>query len=241
MVRECVEHGRKGLQAVTRDALEDVLKRAQLVLFDFDGPMCSVFAGLPAHDVAATLATYLKEEGFELTDSELAEPDPLEVLRYSVRFGPEIVRSIEDMLCAAELEAVRVAEPTPGSDESVQACLDSGRQLAILSNNSAAAVTEYLRLHGLTDSFGAVVGRAYAAPHLMKPHPAPLIRVLDLAGFTAEEAVLIGDSVTDVEVSKVAAVPCIAYANKPEKWRTLDQADVMVGHMSEIAAAVAAR
>ncbi|WP_202918992.1 HAD family hydrolase [Saccharothrix deserti] len=233
-----MEHDRKGLQAIMAQTLDRVLKSAQVVLFDFDGPLCGVFAGLPAPEVARSLITDLRSQGFELSASETQETDPLEVLRFSGRFGERVVRSVEDALCAAELAAVKVAAPTSGGAESVRACIEAGKRVGVVSNNSADAVNAYLVYHEMSDEIYPVVGRAYAEPHRMKPNAYPLVRALELLGINSGDAVLIGDSITDVEVAKAVGMTCIAYANRPEKWQTLAGADVLVDDMGAVASAL---
>lgn len=47
----------------TQRGLQDVLRPVKHVLLDFDGPVCSVFAGLPAPEVAARLSASLAAPG----------------------------------------------------------------------------------------------------------------------------------------------------------------------------------
>lgn len=216
--------------------LSEILSGARAVLFDFDGPICSVFAGSPAHSVAAQLHELLGREGYE---SDASEDDPLEVLRQSERLGQAVVRRIEDALTAAEIAAIGTARPTRGGDESLAACARSGRRTAIVTNNSPWAVTIYLDNHGLTDLVHAVVGRPYAEPQRMKPNPAMLVRALDDLSVEPGAAALIGDSARDIDAARAAGVPCIGYANRPDKRDQLAGADLIIDNMGTVAAALA--
>lgn len=201
------------------------------MLFDFDGPICSVFAGEPAPGVARDLRERLAEWDVVVElDDELSD-DPLEVLRAAARFGDKGLRSADDLLTAAELSAVRSAEPTPGGAESMRACRAAGLRVAVVSNNSAAAVNEYLTLHELVDLVEVVVGREYGKPDLMKPHPKPIHDALKRLRIGPDVALLIGDSVTDVDGARAAGITSIAYANKPGKDRLLAAADAQVDDM----------
>jgi phosphoglycolate phosphatase-like HAD superfamily hydrolase len=53
--------------------LEQVLTSVDAVLFDFDGPLCDVFAGFPAWQVAQQLQ--------EMIGTQYDTDDPLEILR----------------------------------------------------------------------------------------------------------------------------------------------------------------
>lgn len=219
------------------DELGAVLERSRAVLFDFDGPICSVFAGRPAPTVARELNEQLARTGVELPWTD----DPLEVLRLAAPLGPRVLVEIEDMLVAAERSAALTAAPTPGGEESIAACIASGRLAAIVSNNSAAAVLTYLAARGISSpAADLVVGRVHAKPHLMKPHPAPVHAVLAALGIEPGDAVLIGDTVTDVEAAAAAGVPCIAYANKPGKREKLARAAVVIDDMRVLAQQLAA-
>jgi phosphoglycolate phosphatase-like HAD superfamily hydrolase len=207
------------------------------VLFDFDGPICSVFAGYPAPVVARELREQLTRAGVDLPQTD----DPLEVLRLAAPLGPQVLVEIEDMLIAAERAAALTAAPTRGGEESISACVASGRSAAIVSNNSAAAVVAYLAARGISSpGSDLVVGRQYAKPHLMKPHPAPVLAVLAAVGVEPGDAVLIGDTVTDVEAAAAAGVLCIGYANKPGKRERLRKAAVVIDDMGVLAEQLAA-
>ncbi len=230
-------NGRSDGHDVSGAELASVLGQAQAVLFDFDGPICSIFAGYPAPVIARELRDHLAELGSNIPETD----DPLEVLRLSVPSGQRIVAEIEDLLVAAERAAALSASPTPGGMESIEACIASGRTAAIVSNNSAAAVCSYLDHHGSPLLVAElIVGREYANPQLMKPHPAPMLSVLAAAGVRPPEAVLIGDSTTDVEVAIAVGVPCIGFANKPGKRETLSAATVVIDDMRVLAEQLAA-
>ncbi len=142
----------------------------------------------------------------------------MEVLRYSATLGAEdIVALVDDRLRASELEAARSAEPTAGAGELIHAAVRAGREVAIVSNNSASAIATYLEAHGLAAHVACVAGRAYADPSQMKPNPAPVYRALSTLGVAPASCVLVGDSTADVLAARASGVRIIGYANKPGK------------------------
>ncbi|MEV6527732.1 HAD family phosphatase [Longispora sp. NPDC051575] len=212
------------------------------LLLDFDGPVCSIFAGYPAPKVAEALRQVLRSERLDLGEIE-DEPDPLEVLRWTDRQGhSRLTRAVEDALCAAELVAARSAEPTPYGREVIVAARQAGRPVAVVSNNSEAAVTAYLKAHRLAGHFALVVGRAYADPDRMKPSPEPLLRASDALRVDPTSCLLIGDTVTDVAAGVSAGVPVLGYANKPRKVPELRRAGAasVVTTMRDVAAGLLA-
>lgn len=215
-----------------------LLKSGPLLL-DFDGPVCGIFSGYPAPQIASELVELIGAETVAVPLSLRKERDPLEVLRWAGRSrkGVELVRAIEDALCAAELQAVKTAEPTPCGREVIVAAHQAGLSVAIVSNNSAGAVRAYLSAHRLTAYISVVTGRAYADPASMKPNPQPIRRTVEVLGAEAGRCALVGDSLSDIEGACAAGVPVIGFANRSSKEDLFVQAgaNIVVKSMCELA------
>ena len=209
---------------------------AEAVLLDFDGPVCSVFAGHPAPGVADELRALIRAGGAQLTPAIRATGDPLQVLRLAHRQHPGLVPDLDDALTRAEVLAVRTACGTPGAAEFLDACESAGRRVVIVSNNSRSAVEAYLRDRRLLSGVDAVFGRPRHRPELMKPHPIMVEAALDHLQVRPESAVLIGDSITDVQVARHCRVPSIGLANRPQKISSLTRAgaDLTIRSMAEL-------
>jgi phosphoglycolate phosphatase-like HAD superfamily hydrolase len=191
------------------DVLKEWLGSTELVLFDFDGPLCDVFAGHPAPQVAHDL----KLLAGDASDAK----DPLMVLHQAARRGISSALDIEDALVAAEVRAVSCSTPTADGLESLRRCLDRGLRVGIVSNNSEDAVTTFLKMHGLAEEVSPVVGREYRHPELMKPNPWPMRKALTVAGVSVAASIFVGDSLSDIEVAHAVSMRCVAYANQPDK------------------------
>jgi HAD superfamily hydrolase (TIGR01549 family) len=162
----------------------------------------------------------------------------LEVLRWAGTLGePDAIRAVEDALCAAEIHAVRSAAPTAYAREVIVAARRVGKPVAIVSNNSAGAVIEYLTAKRLSGYITSVVGRAYADPARMKPNPEPVLHAVFDLGAEPRDCVLIGDSLGDVGGAHAAGVPVIGYANRPSKVQPFHdaKADAVVTSLADIA------
>ena len=211
------------------------------ILLDFDGPVCSIFAGIPARDVAAELVDLLYRHGVDMPARLTSEADPLEVLRWTGSAGDQgITRTVEDALCDAERRAVQTAAPTPYGREVIVAARQAGLPVAVVSNNSAGAVTAYLTAHRLAGHVSPVIGRAYADPGRMKPNPEPILRAVRVLEASPGRSVLVGDSISDIEGGKAAGVSVIGYANRPAKVDALRKAgaDLVITSMGAIAEAL---
>ncbi|MEU6325864.1 HAD-IA family hydrolase [Streptomyces sp. NPDC047049] len=211
------------------------------VLFDFDGPICDVFAGRPAPVVARELSEVVARHDAALGDRAGLVDDPMEILRLAPQGGEPVIRAIEESLTKAEVSAVKVAgPPVPGSVAALEAAHSSGRKVAIVSNNSTACVRAFLMLHGLRHLVHEVIGRAAYWPDLMKPDPHSLLLAAARLHVLPHHCTLIGDSVTDIEAAHTAGTMSIGFANKSHKALALAAAgaDAVVTDMATVAGAL---
>lgn len=235
MVRERMEQRWAGVPPVTNRIakLRAILRNAELTLLDFDGPLCDVFAGVSAPEVARQLE--------KIAGMPFATDDPLEVLEVAASRRLDSVPTIEDELIAAEVRAVSCSSPTVEGVDFLRLCLSRGMRVGIVSNNSANAVHAFLENLGLSDSVTPVVGRAFRHPELMKPNPWPIRTALTTADVPAQSAVYVGDSLSDIEVAQAVSMPCVAYANQPGKRERFEETSaVVIDSMSELTAALVA-
>ncbi|MQY16316.1 Phosphoglycolate phosphatase [Streptomyces sp. RB5] len=211
-------------------AAADLLLRATHVVFDFDGPVCSLFAtgengtGSVAPVIARDFRQRLGKDHsqvLKMLDTEgVSKEDPHALYQALVRLHRrsgndethELVDNMRAWLDEAEEKAVvDNAFPTPGAHQLLNVLHERGYQLAIASNNSEAAIRSYLVRHELDGFFreGLVRGRPREA-WLMKPHPhtPALVRAIwDTAPSSASHHyVMIGDSVADVKASSAQGV-----------------------------------
>ncbi|MFD9564790.1 HAD family hydrolase [Streptomyces sp. NPDC059994] len=210
------------------------------MFFDFDGPVCEVFSGLPASEVVRALADVMQKFHLGLSE-KMREMDFMDALRVSPQGGEEALLAVEATLAAAEMEAVKLAgDPTPGAVAALKAAGTSRRSVAIVSNNSAECVRKFLARHGLAALVGEVVGRPSHQPHRMKPSPYSLYLAADRLNVAPGSCALVGDSVSDVEAANAAAARSIGYANRPGKALALAEAgaNAVIDDMATLADAL---
>jgi phosphoglycolate phosphatase len=189
--------------------VNDVLASVDAVLFDFDGPLCDVFAGIPAWRIANQLQ--------EMIGTHHDTEDPLEVLRLAADYPPEKLHALEDALVAFELTAVKTSIAQDQGVEAIRKSASKGKPTGVVSNNSAKAVASFLDSFNLTKHVHPIIGREYGRPNLMKPNPWPIEQALRDLRVPPSRVAFIGDSMTDIEAAEETGVPCIAYANKSDK------------------------
>lgn len=216
--------------------LAQLLKERRHVLLDFDGPVCAVFPGNRGRESGDAMRRLLGERGAQLPQEVSDADDAFVVLRHFDEHERELAELAEQAFAAEERKTVLSAIPTPGALEAIKALRGSGHTITIVSNNSELAIRAFVDLHGLRDQIEGVVGRTRSRTEDLKPEPYLLRRALDEHAAAPAEAVLVGDSTTDIEAAQAAGTAAIAYANKPRKRETLYmlKPDWLITSMSEL-------
>ncbi|WP_433186418.1 HAD family hydrolase [Actinoallomurus sp. CA-150999] len=216
--------------------LAEVPVHSSHLLFDFDGPICSIFSGLPAPAIAAHLRELVTSQGVDIIGNTAASRDPFDVLRFAATISPDLTQTVAAELRMMELRAVEVAAATPHAREAIEAAHNGGRVIAAVSNNSREAVARYLSTAGLAPMFTAIIGRADPDPRLLKPDPHLISQAVKELNATPADCVLIGDSLSDIEGARNAGMLSIGYANKPGKLErfTAAGADAVITTMAEL-------
>ncbi|MFJ5987947.1 HAD family hydrolase [Lentzea sp. NPDC092896] len=233
--------------SVNRTAINDIqvlrsiFADTDAILLDFDGPVCSVFAGFPAPIVAEQLRDTLSHSWQHAITTEAKNSgDPFDILSFAATIGDDEARYIEAALRAHEVEAISTATPTAGAHEFIRRCHDFGRKLAIVSNNSTAAVEVYLHLHELAKYVDVISARADSNLDLLKPSGFLLHQAATRIGVDVTRCALIGDSVTDIRAAKTASAFSIGYANKAGKIElfTAEHPNLIITDMTTLRTAI---
>jgi beta-phosphoglucomutase-like phosphatase (HAD superfamily) len=223
-------------------SLGQIIAGTRHLLLDFDGPVCSVFAGTPASTVAQQLRDSLTAAGFNVPGEAQDQDDPLEVFRAVAKTSDDAAAAAQDVLTALEVRAVKTAQPTPGSADLIITAEQTGRTVTIVSNNSGAAISTYLADHRLTGYIKAIIARDDHDQDRMKPSPYRVQEAVRMLGGEVGECAFIGDTPSDVLAGHLAGVPVIGYANKPGKVEALTrvQAATVTTRLAEITTALRA-
>lgn len=86
-------------------ALDVILSHARHLIFEFDGPVCSLSAALPA-DTADRLRAILLTETSSLPPAITATGDPAEIVSYAAGVSQDAAVRVDDALSSIELAAV---------------------------------------------------------------------------------------------------------------------------------------
>ena len=186
---------------------------ARLILFDVDGTLV---------DSQAVIVDAMAKS---FTGIGLSAPSHSEVLSIvglsldhaMARLAPEATRATQGALVdgykqayAAHRAANGAANGSPlypGALEMIQTLAeDAGTLLGVATGKSRRGLEALLSDHGLARHF---VTRQVADDHPSKPHPSMIWTALSETGCSPEEAVMIGDTVFDMEMAAAAHVPAI--------------------------------
>ncbi|MET8217918.1 HAD family hydrolase [Streptomyces hirsutus] len=214
------------------DGLKELISGARVVLWDFDGPICRLFAGHSAERVATDLVEWLEGRGLHglLTEPERESLDPHAVLRAVDRRHPgsDLVAELEARLTQEEMLAASSARPTPYADPLIRTWTAVGPRPAIATNNSPRVVRKYLTDRGLLGCFAPhIYGRTQQLSRL-KPDPHCINRALNAMGAAPGSALMIGDTPSDFHAATAAGVPFLGYARNEDKEKVLRAAGATV-------------
>ena len=146
--------------------------------------------------------------------------------------------------CIAEMMQRYTARPVArtrlfdGGADLLDRLAARGVKMAICTNKPQAITELILQQLGVATRFGAIVGESPARPR--KPDPAMLRATLDMLGVAAFDAVMIGDSASDVGTARALGVPVIVVRSgygqeAPEQLG----ADTLIDSLSESDRAIA--
>lgn len=183
-----------------------------LVIFDLDGTLLDTVA-----DLGEAVNHALAKRGLPLHSREEYIRKVGHGVRNLVTISlPEELQSDEALIdeCLADFKAWYTAHidvythPYPGMQQLLRDLHSKGVKLAVASNKFQSG-TEYLVDKFFGDvPFAAILGNREGFP--LKPDPAIVEECLRCAGVQRSEAILVGDSLTDMKTAENGGIPGMA-------------------------------
>jgi phosphoglycolate phosphatase len=174
------------------------------VIFDLDGTLKEFNLDIKA--CRTKLITLLNKRGFSRSLFSLNETafDMLKKIKKSPITedgNKKHFPTIKDMVFSAveefELEAAKTAKIFEGIPETLKALKDMNLKIALCTISSERTTKYILKRFHLEHFFDAVVTRESVFE--VKPHPTHLEAVLKALNLRSHEAVLVGDSIKDIQ------------------------------------------
>lgn len=125
-----------------------------------------------------------------------------------------------------------------GARDALAALLDAGARLAICTNKRERLSRLLLDALAVTPSLHAIAGRDTFP--VSKPHPDHLTGAIALAGGDVRRAIMVGDTIVDMETAAAARVPAVLVAFgysdvPPDRLKS----DIVINHFRELYPAIA--
>jgi phosphoglycolate phosphatase len=183
------------------------------IVFDLDGTLVDT-----AHDLVATLNSILVAEGMVPVKVEAAVAMVGSGARVMLEAAfaaegraltPETLdRLLRDYMALYDEHLADESRPYPGAEAALDRFAAAGWMLAVCTNKFEAPARKLLALLDLSPRFAAITGQDTFAFH--KPDPRHLTETVRLAGGVASNAVMVGDSITDIDTALAANIPVVA-------------------------------
>jgi phosphoglycolate phosphatase len=213
------------------------------IVFDLDGTLIDT-----APDLVDTLNVVFAREGLP--------PVPYETARNLIGGGArmmiargieadgraveptELERLFRDFIAHYSEHIADRSRPFPGLSDALDALAAGGWRFAVCTNKLESLSVLLLTQLGLEHRFAVICGQDTFG--VQKPDPEILRRTVVAAGGTLRNAIMIGDSLTDIRTARAAGVPVIAvdfgYTDRPVSELGPDR---IISRFAQLPAAVA--
>lgn len=219
------------------------MQRRNIIVFDLDGTLIDT-----APDLGRALAHVLRELGGSAPPNKamrnwIGGGGRKMVARGLAAAGIELSDAAFEDAVSAFLDhyGAHLSDHSPafpGVFDALRALQSEGARLGVCTNKTAKYSVRLLRDLGFEEFFGDVVLGSDSLA-VRKPDGGHVLGVIERLGGTAGQAVMIGDSATDVAAARNAQVPVIAvsfgYSDTPAAELG---ADAVIDTFAELAAAL---
>ena len=211
------------------------LAGVKLVAFDLDGTILDAF-----EDIAAAATALRKRYGRPPVSVEEVK---LHVGRGARRMVAGVLDTEDEQVIEENYQALvsyyldnagAHAKIYPGVTETVQALHAAGYRMAVASNKPHPLSVKIMEVLGLSQYFEWVIGESADFAH--KPAPAILHYLMEQAGCTPEQTVVVGDSCVDIKFARAAGARVVAltYGQTSEAELRAAAPDFVLGSMPEL-------
>jgi phosphoglycolate phosphatase len=211
------------------------------IVFDLDGTLVDT-----APDLLATLNALFTREGLPPPGSELRNMIgggarrliELALAENSIQISDgELERLFRGYIKHYADHIADRSRPFPGLEPALDTLAAAGYRLAVCTNKLEFLAVRLLEALGLAERFIAICGQDTFG--LQKPDPEVLRRTVARAGGRMDRTLMVGDSGTDIDMAREAAVPVVAvdfgYTETPVSLLSPDR---IISRFEELPAAV---
>jgi HAD superfamily hydrolase (TIGR01509 family) len=143
---------------------------------------------------------------------------------YEASYGTSSFQTVSREMEKLELEALKHAELTPFVTEFLQKISESRTETYIVSSQSAPAIEEFLRKHGLACYFKEVLTR-----ERFSNKKAQIEYILDKSRVSPDEILLVDDSERNITKCKELGIKCFYFIRRQDAARTKQMWNSIIG------------
>lgn len=185
----------------------------QSIIFDLDGTLIDT-----APDLVETLNVILQRQGLRPVSyddaREMIGDGAKKLLERSVTSQQENISATlldnlyQEFLIHYSDHIADRSRPFPGLESALDALAARGWRLAVCTNKLEWLSVRLLEALKIKDRFSAICGQDTFG--VAKPNPEALLLTIAAAGGEVRQAIMVGDSQTDIATARAAGVPVIA-------------------------------
>ena len=208
----------------------------KLIIFDFDGTL-----GDTRWNIVLTMQDVMRELNLPLQDEHVRASTiglPLKGC-YAQMFpqlnADELDRCAEvHRRCFAENLKKITPMPFPQVKETLELLGNQGISLAIASSRTSESLRDLLGRMGIESLFSCIIG-AQDIVHA-KPDAEPVLKILDILGFMADETLMVGDMDVDILMGANAGTKTcgVTWGNATKDALNEAGADFIIDRMEEL-------
>ncbi len=207
-----------------------------LIIFDFDGTL-----GDTRHIIVTTMQDVMRELHLDVKDEEVcASTIGLPLRKCYAEMFPNLTAA--ELERCAELHTRHFAEnlkriapsPFPHVMETLEELKNMNISLAIASSRTSESLRVLLGRMGMESYFSCIIG-GNDITHA-KPDAEPVLKILSMTGFTADETLVVGDMDVDILMGRNAgAQTCgVTYGNGTSSELEAAGADYIIDSMDRL-------
>ena len=188
-------HGKKYLEAKKKN------KDIQAIIFDIDHTLLDTEQFI----FQAYLHTLKKYKLPSITTQDLRKLMGQSLESTYEKLAPHIdIDKLSETHRSWQAKNLHLAKPFPHTLKTLKEIKDHGLKIAAVTTRSVRNSEETLKTTGIMPHIDVVISKEHVNPDELKPHPRPVLLALEKLKISASKAIMVGDTIYDVEAGKRA-------------------------------------